>query len=354
MAMYGVIGTPGAGKTLYAMQKILPGFLKYCEQIKQYREIYHNIDGLNITELFALLGMDEKEPYWAEHFHDITKDERTGEPDEIRPRYFWIDPETREEQTYVDYTDNNKVKRRVVGDIIPAGSLVILDEVQNIFGSRNTLSGASDQMKDFVTKHRHHKITIYWLTQHIEQVDVSFRRNTDQTWKLERLENVAFTKGGKDTAAVKKFLGWENLEQMTPFAINKFKYDSAYYSTYRSYIKGADELGEEVRQTTNMWLNSTPLKVVAGLLVIMIIVICVVGSPLTAIENGVGSRAHKPPAATPTPPSGFTPRGGGVSTETNKRKECYTNYVIRNGLIVYYKNNEQINFNPGISYEKCE
>ena len=53
MPMYGIIGTPGAGKTLFAMQKILPGFLEYCEQIKQYREIYHNIEGLNITELFA-------------------------------------------------------------------------------------------------------------------------------------------------------------------------------------------------------------------------------------------------------------------------------------------------------------
>ena len=90
MPMYGIIGTPGAGKTLFAMQKILPGFLEYCEQIKQYREIYHNIEGLNITELFALMGKTEKEVYWAEHFHDLTLDETTGKPDENRARYFWL------------------------------------------------------------------------------------------------------------------------------------------------------------------------------------------------------------------------------------------------------------------------
>ena len=354
MAMYGVIGTPGAGKTLFTMQKILPGFLKYCEQINQYREIYHNIDGLDITQLFALLGMSEKEPYWREHFHDIRLDETTGEPDEIRPRYFWIDPETRQEEVYTDYTDNNKVKRRITGDIIPPGSLVLLDEVQNIFGSRNTLSGASDQMKDFVTKHRHHKITIYWLTQHPEQVDVSFRRNTEQQWKLERLENVAFTKSGKNSAVVKKYLGWDNMDGMTPFATEHFKYDDRFYNTFRSYVKDSDGLGEEVRNTTNMWLNSTPLKVVAALFVLMIIVVCVVGNPLTAIEKAAGGRSAAAPSATPTPPSGFTPVGGGGSKPQPEKKECFTNYVIRNGLLLYYKNNEQLIFKPGVKYEKCE
>lgn len=352
MPMYGIIGTPGAGKTLFAMQKILPGFLEYCEQIKQYREIYHNIEGLNITELFALIGKTEKEPYWAEHFHDLTQDETNGEPDENRARYFWLEPESRVEETYTDYSDHNKVKRRVTGRIIAPGSLVILDEVQNVFGSRNTLSGASDQMKDFVTKHRHYKITIYWLTQHPEQVDVSFRRNTDQQWKLERLENVAFTKSGKETAAVKKYLGWENLESMTPFAVHKFKYDRAFYHTYRSYVQDADNLGEEQRQATNMWLNSTPLKVVAALFVLMIIIVCVVGNPLDSMINA--TKHHTPPTTTTAPPSGFSPRGVVATSGTDQRKECYTNYVVRNGLLIYYKNNEQINFHPGVKYEKCE
>lgn len=352
MPMYGIIGTPGAGKTLFAMQKILPGFLEYCEQIKQYREIYHNIEGLNITELFALMGKTEKEVYWAEHFHDLTLDETTGKPDENRARYFWLEPESRVEETYIDYTDNNKVKRRVTGQTIAPGSLVILDEVQNVFGARNTLSGASDQMKDFITKHRHHKITIYWLTQHPEQVDVSFRRNTDQQWKLERLENTAFTKRGKETAAVKYYLGWENLDGMTPFAVHQFKYNRAFYNTYRSYVQDADTLGEEQRQTINMWLNSTPLKVVAALFVLMIIIICVVGNPLDAMTEATKHRA--PPTTTTAPPSGFSPRGGVATFEPEQLKECYTNYVIRNGLLIYYKNNEQINFQPGVKYEKCK
>lgn len=347
MAMYGIVGTPGSGKSLFAVQRILIEFLKYCEQTRQYREIYHNLEGLNISYLLELAGMSELEPFWCGHFHTLDVDEN-GEKDEFTPRYFWLKRGTTTTTTYVDHTDNNKVKQRVDGEQIENGSLVILDEVQNIYSARNTLSAASDQSKSFLTKHRHYKITLYWMTQNQEAVDVSFRRNTEQIWKLERLENIAFTKAGKQKAVVKKYLGWDNMDALTPFATEKFVYDSRFFRAYDSYIKGTEELGEEVRKTTNMFLQSKGLRVVAVLLIVCVAIALYMGNPLTNMVEGMEAQAAP---RLPASPPGFSPGG---ARDPEQQKECYTNYVIRNGLLIYYKNNEQINFKPGVKYEKCE
>lgn len=354
MAMYGIVGTPGSGKSLFAVQRILIEFLHYCEQIKQYREIYHNLEGLNISYLLELANMSEKEPFWREHFHALDVDEN-GEKDDFTPRYFWLKRGTTTTTSYIDSTDNNKVKYKVEGEQIENGSLVILDEVQNIYSARNTLSAASDQSKSFLTKHRHFKITLYWLTQNQEAVDVSFRRNTEQIWKLERLENIAFTKAGKQKAIVKKYLGWDNMDALLPFAIEKFVYDPKFFRAYDSYIKGTEKLGEEVRKTTNMFLQSKGLRIVAVLLIVCIAFALYMGNPLTNMVKGMEAQASP---RLPASPPGFSPGGGGeprIKSEAPKpKKECYTNYVVRNGLLIYYKNNEQINYKPGVEYEKCE
>lgn len=347
MAMYGIVGTPGSGKSLFAVQKILVEFLKYCEQIKQYREIYHNLEGLNISYLLELANMSEKEPFWQEHFHVLDVDEN-GEKDDFTPRYFWFKRGTTTTTTYVDATDNNKVKQRVDGEQIEAGSLVILDEVQNIYSARNTLSAASDQSKCFLTKHRHSKITLYWLTQNQDAVDVSFRRNTDQLWKLERLENIAFTKSGKEKSIIKKYLGWESFDGLDPFAKEEFKFNRRFFRAYDSYDKGTEELGDEIRKSTNMFLQSKGLRVVAVLLLLCVGLAIYMGNPLTNMVEGMEAQASP---RLPASPPGFSPGGGG---EPKEQKECYTNYIVKNGIRIYYKNNEQLYYKPGVYYEKCE
>lgn len=351
MAMYGIVGTPGSGKSLYAIQKILVEFLKYCEQIKQYREIYHNLEGLNISYLLELAGLSEKEPFWQEHFHSLDIDD-DGTKDEITPRYFWLKRGTMTSVNYVDTTDNNKVKQKMEGEQIENGSLVILDEVQNIYSARNTLSAASDQSKSFLTKHRHFKITLYWLTQNQDAVDVSFRRNTDQIWKLERLENVAFTKKGKQKAALKKYLGWDNMDSLAPFAKEKFLFDANFFRAYDSYVKGTENLGEEVRKSTNMFLQSTGLRVVAVLLLLCVGLAIVMGNPLTNMTKKMDQK----PTIELTHPKASGESGKFLKTENQQteRVECFTHYVVRNGLYVYMRENEVLNFEKGVRYEKCK
>lgn len=351
MAMYGIVGTPGSGKSLFAIQKILVEFLKYCEQIKQYREIYHNLEGLNVPYLLELAGLSEKEPYWQEHFHNLEIDD-DGNKDEITPRYFWLKRGTTTSVNYVDSTDNNKVKQKMEGEQIENGSLVILDEVQNIYSARNTLSAASDQSKNFLTKHRHFKITLYWLTQNQDAVDVSFRRNTDQIWKLERLENIAFTKAGKQKAAVKKYLGWDNMDSLAPFAIEKFSYDSKFFRAYDSYVKGTENLGEEVRKSTNMFLQNKGLRVVAVLLLLCVGLAIVMGNPLTNMTKKMDQK----PTFELTHPKASGESGKFLKPEKEEyqKTECFTNYVVRNGLYIYMRDNEVLNFEPGVKYEKCK
>ena len=112
---------------------------------------------------------------------------------------------------------------------IENGALVIIDEIQkNYYSNRDFATQYSKRVIDYITKNRHYGWTLIWMSQSVEAVDVTFRRNTEQVWFLERLENY----GQKHSSSVKKYEGWlaGNKTMMEPFAKSKFKFDPRLFS----------------------------------------------------------------------------------------------------------------------------
>ena len=76
---------------------------------------------------------------------------------------------------------------------IENGSLVIIDEVQNYYSNRDFATQYSKACIDFITKNRHYGWTLWWMSQSVESVDVTFRRNTQYVYFLERKEILGAT-----------------------------------------------------------------------------------------------------------------------------------------------------------------
>ena len=86
---------------------------------------------------------------------------------------------------------------------IEKNALVIIDELQNYYGSRDFGTNYCKRAIDYLTTNRHYGWTLWWMTTNVEQVEVTFRRNTEQVYFLEKKENY----GSSSTASVKKIRG---------------------------------------------------------------------------------------------------------------------------------------------------
>lgn len=150
---------------------------------------------------------------------------------------------------WVESINSNKQRERVPNwdkaEQIPVGSLVILDELQNYYGSRDFATTYSKRVIDYVTKNRHYGWTLWWMSQSVESVDVTFRRNTQYVYFLERNENY----GSSNSSSVKQYEGWLAGEKTNtpPFAKSTFKFDKRFFQAYKSYVKGVTE-EKDIRQ----------------------------------------------------------------------------------------------------------
>ena len=335
MPIYSLEGTPGSGKTLYAVSKIIPEFLK----VRDYRgdlvprHIYTNIAGLKPWLICEFCGI----PYEAiaDYFHvlgeAVDENGRTYEDKDL-VRYWFLDSTTIE---WVHQQNGNKQMERVPNwekaQMIPRNSLVIIDEIQNYYSNRDFATNYSKTAIDFVTKNRHYGWTLWWLSQSVESVDVTFRRNTEQVYFLERLENY----GRKYAASVKKYEGWlsGNKTNIEPFAKNTFSYDKRYFMTYKSYEDGCIK---EKRYTTNVFLAHKGFTFMMVLLLIFIIIIIARGNPTKVLTNSTLMKPEKKTTATlappPTPATSFSGGGGGVVDTPLESVECYTRQVTANGI----------------------
>ena len=162
----------------------------------------------------------------------------------------------------------------------------------------------------------------------MESVDVTFRRNTEQVYFLERLENY----GRKYAASVKKYEGWlsGNKTNIEPFAKSTFSYDKRYFLTYKSYEDGCIK---EKRYTTNIFLAHKGFTLMMILIIIGLIVIVARGNPTKVLtpkaHQQTGAAAVLPVVPPPTPVTSFSGGGGGVGETT---EECYTRQVTANGI----------------------
>lgn len=360
MPIYSLEGTPGSGKTLYCVQKIIPEFLRIRNSSGDLvpRHIYTNIEGLKPWLLCSYLGI----PYEAiaDYFHvlgQVTDEQGRTHEDKDYVRYWFFKPESIE---WVETTNSNRQVERVPdwdkAVQIERGSLVIIDEIQNYYSNRDFATTYSKRVIDYITKNRHYGWTLVWMSQSVEAVDVTFRRNTEQVWFLERLENY----GQKHSSSVKKYEGWlaGNKTNIEPFAKGKFKFDPKYFECYKSYVEGVTE---EKRYKTNVFLQSKPLVVMVVVFVLCILY-AVFSNPLDTITGSKKKKAAEPvkaPAAASagaSRPVSFSGAGEPPSDEPVQSNDtlCVKNSFVQNGVLYVVLNNGITDkVKGGSKYEAC-
>ena len=356
MPVYSLEGTPGSGKTLYCVQKLIPDFIKIrgVDGSLVPRHIYTNIEGLRPEILCALIGVDGEAI--ASYFHVLGQavDENgCVYEDKDLVRYFYYEPwsiewvvEKDERGRAVKVPDTSKAVP------IPYNSMVIIDELQNYFGGRDFNTLYSKACVDYLTKNRHYGWTIWWASQSVESVDITFRRNTQYVHFLEKKEIYGF----KNSASVKHYEGWLAGDKTStpPFAVKSFHYDKRFYKTYNSYV-AAGVL--EKRYISNVFLAHKGF-----MLMVVLFLLCVVGvifmKPLDTLSGKNRHRPAKPANAQAAPAQSFSGAGAagavepivssssqGVVCISNSYRHGGIDYVVIGGMVEPKK--------AGVEYAKC-
>jgi len=186
--IYLIEGVPGSGKTTYVMQKyFLPAFRKG-------KRIYTNISGLNLVNMCAL---------------------------------YEIDNDNIDNVTFVDPAKQYECQRILSGNS-EHNSLLILDETQNYFNSRDFKERANRDVIPFLTEHRHYGYTVVAVTQSIDSVDITFRRLASQ---VIRITNMGFV-GAKRTAKLHIYESSDT--DRAPLVTSMFAYDLKIFKCFKS------------------------------------------------------------------------------------------------------------------------
>lgn len=362
MPIYSLEGTPGSGKTLYCVQKIIPDFLKIKDGQGNLtpRHIYTNIEGLKPELICALANI----PYEsiAEYFHQLGRrvDENGQEyEDKDYIRYWYYQPDSIE---WVQEQNGNKQIERhpnwEKAKLIPVGSLVIIDEIQNYYSNRDFATIYSKRCIDYITKNRHFGWTLWWMSQSVESVDVTFRRNTQYVYFLERKEIY----GMKNTSSVKMYEGWLVGDKVNtpPFAVKSFSFDKRYFACYKSYVEGVQE---EKRYTTNIFLQHKGFMAIV-IIALVCLVYAITHPPFETMKKSMekmsGKKNTSTATATATPiHQSFSGVSGGavVNSDTENKNDslCYVNYFRQFGQIYVTLNNGKTKrVYAGQKYEECQ
>lgn len=214
--IYAVCGTPGSFKSCYAVEKfVLPA-------LKAGRAVYTNIEGLNPLYIATYYDLDPiKVDSLLNILGRVWDDDGTCHEDRDLIRKFYED--------------------------LPLNALVIIDEAQNYFSSRDFKESFSNKLIPWITKHRHLGNDVVWITQVLESVDISFRRNTHLTYALRRAENL----GLKNSSFVYTFDRADT--ERKHLTRSMYRPDPTIFKLYSSYQSG--EVVEK-RKSYNVLLRS--------------------------------------------------------------------------------------------------
>lgn len=314
MSVYGIEGTPGAGKTLYAISEfIIPA-------LKSGVPIYHNIEGLDAVKLSIIAGI---ESFTVENLMNHYKD---------------------------DDGDFNTVEsiRNFYKNIPHSATLLVIDEAQNYFSARDFKEKFSSDLIPYLSRHRHYGHTVVWITQQREAVDITFRRQTQYMYRLERLENF----GLKNSSRLKMYEGWDSM-LVPPFASKNFFFPKNLFGVYSSYVSNGIE---EKRRSHNVFLSNK---------LFMFIIIIVAAAAIKALFftdyslSVTGNKKQKeqkieqsPP---PARPSNMTSTGGGDTLSLVQiPKKCYSKSLTVGGKTIYLDSlDKKIEVNKWSILEKC-
>lgn len=350
--IYNLTGVPGSGKTLYMVSKIIAELLKLRDVFGNLTptHIYHNIEGFSNDNMAALLNID---PSVVNTYVHSFKDEALNEEaavvkDELWAiRFFYAIPRS----VKPIYGLDGKVEDYEY-EVRQSGCVFIIDEAQNAFSSRDFKQAYSRTLIRYISRHRHYHHTIWWATQDAEQVDISFRRQTESVYFLENLSNW----GQKKTAKVSIYEGYIGHQVgVTPLITAKFRYDKKYYCCYKSFTQQGGQL-KEGRVTNNVFTNSLGLKVVAVLLILCVIGMIATGGPIKALTHQKHTNGKRT-AAEQTPPSkGLAPRGGAVEHTkqmlVGKDFLEYTRTYVSGGVRYYVVDGVAEMENPNYTYKR--
>lgn len=214
--IYAICGTPGSFKSCYAVENfVLPA-------LRKGRKVFTNIEGLSAAHISAYYDLD---PISVEEnlqvLGRVYDDDGTYHEDRDKIRKFYED--------------------------LPINALVIIDEAQNYFSSRDFKEQFSSDLIPWLTKHRHLGNDVVWITQNIESVDITFRRNTHLTYALRRAENL-----GLKNAAFNYIFDRADLDRRH-LARKMYRPDPTIFKLYSSY---QEKSVEENRKSYNVFMRS--------------------------------------------------------------------------------------------------
>lgn len=193
-------GLPGAGKTYEAVQKII-------DNLRKGRVVYTNIDGMEKPEHQEILKQltDLNDYGFEKHFKFLTAEQMPE---------FW--------------------------NHVEPGCLVVLDELQKVFSSREWQTAKNNQFHFWASTHRHQGFDVVIITQDITRIDSAIRSLVEWTYvfrKVNFLGNAA-----QRSYLVKTFHGEDTGGK--PLSVKTRLYDSKVFACYKSYVaKDVKELG---------------------------------------------------------------------------------------------------------------
>lgn len=191
MTVIGFAGTPGSGKTYEAVKKIL-------DNLQMGRVVYSNIRGLDNPvcreQIKNLCGLS-----------DLAIEIQLKQLEDDQIEEFWHH--------------------------VPTGSLIVIDEVQLWFSSREWQSDKNKIFGKWASTHRHNGFDVVLITQDVNRVDVAVKNLLEWVYVFRKINFF----GG---AVQKKYIcyGYGGTPEGQPLSKNIRTYDRRIFAAYKSYI----------------------------------------------------------------------------------------------------------------------
>jgi len=196
----GFAGTPGSGKTYEAVQKIL-------DNLQWGRIVFTNIDGITDPPCLEMI-----KSYCG--LSDLALKKQLHFLEEGQIADFWM-------------------------HVIP-GSLIVLDEVQKVFGSREWQTAKNNAFASWASTHRHNGFDVVLISQAVERIDSAVRALFEWTYVFRKVnffgsavqkKYLCYSYGGDDTTG-------------SPLKKSVRTYNPQVFLCYKSYVaKDVKELG---------------------------------------------------------------------------------------------------------------
>ena len=196
----GFAGTPGSGKTYEAVKKIL-------DNLQMGRVVYTNIDGIMDPECQEMIKC-----YCG--LSDLALVRLLHSLEDWQVPEFWMHVEPK--------------------------CLIVLDEVQKVFSSREWQTTKNNLFASWASTHRHNGFDLVLISQAVERVDSAVRSLYEWTYVFRKVnffgsavqrKYICYSYAGDDTAG-------------DPLKKNIETYDPAVFRCYKSYVsKDVKELG---------------------------------------------------------------------------------------------------------------